>query len=429
MAMTVKDLRSTSPYYDAGKIQRYQALYCGGDLFRNKIDQFLIKRRSEERQIKGLASVDMFRERAKWAQYINRAGGLIDWFRAAVFPDLRLTVENAEDERAEYWLGLNEDADGRGRPLAMVARDVLVQALVHGRAYLRAHVKTEEATRSDPESYRVWMRPLTPASVIDWSSTADDDEDLDWVKIYSALPMRSPGAVYGADAVVRHRWVVTSETEITTYEAVQRGPQPLDEGLMVEGITRPHDFGELPIFDARITPDQWVMDRIADVVVSLYNAEAALSYALMMQAYAQPVFHLVDSDLSKVVVSEAHAIRLEAGEKFEYVTPPANVFEPLASNIERLKSAFYEVLQAMAINAASIPQAGRLSGAAVSEMRDPMKVLLTSFASPILEVLWRWVRAVQAYRGDEDLQIEIELPAASAPDAGALQGVIDGTQT
>ena len=429
MAMTVKTLNSAHPGYDAGKIQRYQALYCGGDLFRKHIDKFLIRRRSEEKQIKGLASVDMFRERAKWAQYINRAGGLIDWFKAAVFPGLRLVVENADDERADYWIKLNDDADGRGRPLDMVARDVLVQALVHGRAYLRAHVRADEATRSDPDSYRVWMRPLPPASVIDWEAAADEDEDLDWVKVYSSTPQRSPGEAFGESASTLHRWVVITESEIATYEAVQQGMEPLDDGMIVEGVIRRHDFGALPVFGLRVTPDQWVMDRISDVVVSLYNAEAALSYALMMQAYAQPVFHLVDSDLSKIVASEAQAIRLDAGEKFEYVTPPANVFEPLAKNIERLKSAFYEVLQAMAINAASIPQAGRLSGAAVAKMRDPMRVLLASFAAPVLEAMRRWVRAVQAYRGDEDLQIEIEVEDAPGPDLEQLQGVIDGTQS
>jgi len=72
-----------------------------------------------------------------------------------------------------------------------------------------------------------------------------------------------------------------------------------------------------------------------------------------------------------------------------------------------LKENLYEVIQSTAMNAAAIPQAGRLSGEAVDKMRDPLHVLLDSFAWPVRDSFVRLKNEMAEYRGENPEDITI----------------------
>lgn len=177
-----------------------------------------------------------------------------------------------------------------------------------------------------------------------------------------------------------------------------------------------------------------MMDRVSDVAVALYNSEAGLTFSLMLSAYAQLVLTLSEgADLDQLVLSEYAALRMnaEAGEKAEYLTPPASVFDPQFKNIERLKLSFYEVLQSMAKNAEAIPQIGRASGDMIEQLQEPMQALIASLGWPVVTALERWVEGVKAFRREEDNDVELVLPQAykaSMRDVQELVGVTDGPE-
>jgi hypothetical protein len=175
----------------------------------------------------------------------------------------------------------------------------------------------------------------------------------------------------------------------------------------------PHDFGTMPLFDVRTGHGQHVMERTYDVIRALFEREAGLCWALDAQCYAIPVLTVPNiGQIPSISANELLALVLEQGSTFTYAAPQASIFDPLFKDVERLSNDLYEVVQSMAINAAAIPQAGRLSGDAVTAMRSPMQALLKSFAWPIKETLQRALEAIAKYRGED---VEIELTGMDDP--------------
>lgn len=404
-AIPVRDLRVTHAEYSGPRIANYDALYRGSDAFRKRLDDFLIKRKVEEKGLKfGLNANELYLDRQKWAHYVNRAGGLIDWLVAAVFGNT-LRIEAPED-KSGYWQGLNENADGRGTPLPAAMRRALCEMMVQGRCYLYPLAQADVAQPGDADSMAMFLRHYPAKAVDDWSSNADDNEDLDWIRIHAVNAIRST-AIGPADQE-RELWSFVTDDAVYTYSA-ERGDA---DAVLID--TNQHAFGRLPVFPVQAFPGQWVMDRVADVAVALFNTEAGLGYSVALQAYSQLVLKLEDSKPESIVLSELAAIGLRPNESAEYLSPPKWGFQPQFDSIARLKDAFYEVLQSMARNAESIPQAGRLSGVAVQAMQTPLQVLLASLGWPVLTAFKQWVDAVKAFRGDTfDVRIisENEFPS------------------
>jgi hypothetical protein len=394
--ITIEEISKTSSEYLSDKIELYSALYEGGDSFRkNKrvMDKMLIRRKMESGTGEG-----QYERRKERAPYVNRAGGLIDWFVASVFPD-DIEIIPGTGANAEYWESLNENADGIGTPFGTLCRQALLEMLVNRRSYFRLSFDSE----NDPNDAR-WSLFLA-GSVDDWQR--DEIGALSMVRAHGCEDVRS--SPFKQPDRVRHTWTYYLPDAIAIYEAEaekHRGFQPTDKARLKGSVQ--HDFAGLPVFDVRAGRGQWAMDRIFDVVKAVFNREASIAWALDMQAYAQPVLNVQDGRQVSLCGSELHAIRLGIGETFGYAAPPPSIFDPLFKDADRLNTDFHAVIQAMAINAAAIPQAGRLSADAVGEMRQPLRQLLLSFSWPIREAANRAIKALTEYRGEPDGSVTIE---------------------
>jgi hypothetical protein len=172
---------------------------------------------------------------------------------------------------------------------------------------------------------------------------------------------------------------------------------------------KPHDFGALPVYLVRCTDDMHVMKRIYDVLVALFNREVSITWSLDQLAYAMLTLKLDSTELNKVVVSEAAALKLTPTESAEFVSPNPQAFEPLFKDSERLKNALYEVIQAMAHNAAAVQtQNARQSAEAKRLDGSPMKAMLSSFAWPVRDTLETLIRDLKRYRNEPELEVTIE---------------------
>ena len=404
--LDVKDLLVCHPEYEQKQICLYEALYRGGALARTPEiqNEMLIMRQVEKvPQFAG-----QYLRRKERAHYVNRIGGLVDWFVASVFPE-----GPAIEASLPYWDALNKDVDGLGTPFATLNRDLLRAMLVHRRAYLRVWfpVKAgEEVAQDNEDKLAARFAVVCAEEVDDWDF--DRMGFLAWARLHSSCMERENDSIPASPwNMERHFWVFHTEKKTVTYTAVKKTDEDWKSDAEAEqtedSANATHDFKTLPIFDLRAAPGHWVLDRIFDVAKAIYNREAAITWALDMQAYALPVAKTASNKALTVYGSELCALKLEPGEDFGYVSPPPTIFDPLFKDAERLSSDLYEVIQALAINAAAIPQAGRLSGDAVAQMREPLGALLKSFAQPIEEVMTRAVKAVQKYRGEEGASIEL----------------------
>ena len=372
-----QDLIKTHPDYNAKELEDYYALYVGSSEFRDRIDNFLIKRKVEESNL-GIITNELYAQRKKWAFYINRAGGLIDWLSAAVFPN-NIEIRSSD----EFYTSLNEDADGLGTPLNSILRKVLTETMVNKRAYLYPKAMGEDM--------RIWS--YGALTVDNWNK--DKDNILQWVRMHTNNVERyMDGTSEKTD-----KYIFIDNENIITYECKGAEKDATKVG------EEKHNFGILPVFEIDINAGAWVMDRIYDVAVALFNAEAGLSFSTALSAHPQLVLKLKDSKIDSLVLSEIAAIRLDIDEDIKYLAPDANSYTPQGDMINRLKAAFYEVLKSMT-HAENVPQAGRLSGDAIEKMQSPMKILLKSLAWPVVISLQNWITAVSEFRND-NAEVEV----------------------
>ena len=400
-SVPVETLQKHGPEYDASKLALYESLYAGGAKFDAIKEQMLTKREIEASGKD--AGARSYKLRLDRAAYVNRCGGIIDFFTAAVFKNHPRIVPHAEGDPAEYWLDLNNDADGLGTNFETLCRHVLREMLVSARPYVKVSFNDE----LDPIAATLSLAKAQ--TVDDWQFAATGE--LYWVRVYG-MDIERPMIPSDTDpAMERHTWSFYKQDGVDIYEAKKPVGEPWDEdakATLVNEESGTHDLGIVPFFDCRTDEGLWLVERLYDTIKALYNREAATQFALDAQCFAVPVITTDDTaNLPSIQASQVLALCLKTGESFNFIAPPTAVFTSLQDDIERLRKSLYEVIQSMAMNAASIPQAGNLSGDAVEAMQMPMTTLTDAFAWPVKNVMQRVVDFLKEYRGDEfDIVLE-----------------------
>jgi hypothetical protein len=396
----VSDLEKTSPQYSAQDIEESDALYHGGEKFTSRMDDFLVRRKIEERDGK---HYDMRKKRAFYVPYI---GGLVDYLSVKAFGNGVRISSVGEDKH--YYDSLNDNADGYGKNIEHLASETLGHAMLFGRAYLFPDFPNGVINSKSRDAR---IRMVEPAAVDDWQT--DDQGNLLWARLHVSELVRDDAKPWAPPEIERHVWTFVDGTNITIYESKRRTNRGrwLDEAAK-QIDKRPHGFYACPLVDVKVAESMTVMDRCKSTAIALFNREASITWALDMAAYATLVLTLDQTQISEIVSSELAALRLRVGESAGYIAPPGNIFEPLFKDADRLKNNLMEVVRGQGIDAASVPQAGRLSGDAVRSMADPAKVIIESFADPVLEAIARVIDIIRVERNDATI---VYINAAEEP--------------
>jgi len=389
------DICKTNPEYHPEKIALHNATYNGGTAFDSQMDKILFKRESEEKNEK------IYRMRKRRSKYINRVSGLLNLFRASVF---RVPPFVTAEPESEYWTELNYNADGNGTSLPTVARDALLSMVLHNRAYFLADFREREGQAAVDGSLDARLQLLDASMVDDWSH--DEFGALVWVRLHTVTQTRTQDYLPPDKDV--HRYIYISDSDIVTYELC------VDIGSPPESSSKPamkvdasqHAFGRLPVFEIRAGEGQWMMEKLYPIVVQLFNRESAHTWQLDRQAFAQLVLTLEgDERVDGIFSGETEAIILRPGESAGYTTPPESPSNSQLKDIERLTKSLYEVVNSLALTTQT--QNARQSAKAKELDRNPLEVLLRSFAHPILTALRAWVEAVKEYRGESNTEVSI----------------------
>lgn len=403
----IKQINSKHADVDAEKTNKYNALYEGGSAMTQKIkEQIIIKRQNEIK-----FQPEVYNQRVARAYYINRAGGVIDYIVSNATMDTpRIMVsEKADEEQKKFWSYKNIDADNYGTPFASIFRQLLKDELVTKRPYIQVEIIDDD----------IGINRMDPGIVIDWGI---NDDGTPWVKTYAWNMIKS--SPFQEEQLIEHIWTIYTPEESIVYKAIsKKTDNPLYQNNMT-GIYEPdskavatlseedsvhgHDFPILPIIKAN--PHWWLMDRISENIMALYNAESDLSWVLAESAYPQGIIQLESEARFQQFYnkSECAIWNLLPTEDYKIVSATGTDFEAHFKNVDRLKVSLYESMQMMAKEASQIPQAGRLSGEAIKEMKNPLTALLQSFTWPILDAMYETIEAIKIYRGEEDLPVWIE---------------------
>jgi hypothetical protein len=395
-SIPIKSLKVCNPSYDPKKLQKYEALYSGGEKF-DAIRKDMLTRREIEKANDELGDRS-YKLRLERAPYVSRVGGLIDSFIAIILQNGPKLVPETTGPDAEFWEELNTNVDGHGTSFPSLCRATLRELLLTGRPYFKLSFI--------PASSDASISLLKAAGVCDWDF--GDDGELAWVRVDAVDCVRPMIFSEEDPPQERYTWSFYSGDEIVIYEATKKVGEDWDEKAVAKKIDNTtNDFG-LPIYDVKVDESLNILPRMFDVIRALFNREASLQFSLDQQAFSIPVLTSDNaSSLPEMKNSQLLALRLNQGEKFEFVTPAGTGFDALDKDVERLRLALYEVVQSTALQIASVPQAGRLSASAIVAMQKPLSVLLNAFSAPLKECLQRLVDELLEYRED-DFEVRLE---------------------
>ena len=398
----VDDLRGKcNADYDARKIRVYQALYEGGSAM-EEVKKDLLPPREVEKMLgpEGQSGMSQYHDRIKKSPYIRSIAGFVDWLVAAVFmKPPYLEVEGLDADAMGYYEGLEENADGHGTPLAELMRDTVLECLLHRRAYVAALFPSPVISPLVANSRDGYLRMFRAQDVEDWESDADGN--LLWLRWHGSEFKRDEKAPWKQPEILRHIWAFIERECTTLYSAEAEWP---GDTFKRDEVARRFNIVQhpvMPVVECQYRKGQWVMETCFDAVRAIFNRDASIEYLGDKFAFQMLVLTLSRSTVDNVVLPDLGALLLKEGESAAFIAPQGSVLDPLFKSAEKLRRNLLDSIHASAQNAASIPQAGRLSGDAVNEMRQPLSVLLESFARPVMQAYQQAIDRLQAMRGEE----------------------------
>lgn len=446
------------PNTKIGLLQKHEDLYEGGRKFRQHIKNYLVKRSFETsggqasnnpnvnpkaeniQQNNKLAGggggsgEGCYDQRVKRAWYTPLVAGIIDFMVSAVFqnpPAIVAAAPAADGKRSlfdslkskltswifgvaspstesAYWHQLNRNADGKGRDLAALLRAGLLEVMLHKRAYLMPTFPESDAATVQQQREQGGLDAkiclLRAADVDDWQY--DDDGNLVWIRVHRCELRRSTS--YGQPDTELHRWTYITAAAVYRYQIEWKtGDQPKDETLVPCIALRFHDTGRLPVVPIRIPEGLWVMDRLSDTALSLFNRQSAATWTLDQMAFCLLVV-ASRKQMSDIIARDITGLHLDPTETATFTAPPAAIFDAQQKDIDRLKEDLFLAIQAMVLVAAAKDEQGRQSGVAKQRDFGTLTTLLEAFAGPVRDAIEEVVEMIRQERGDEGLVLAVQ---------------------
>lgn len=400
MNLPISELEQCHPDYDPivanglCALQTYSDFYSGGRKFEAHKNKYLRSRPIETAQ----GANGAYRQgRLDCAYYTPHCGGIGDNLAgtALQYPPT-IELKTTDEARASYYRGLNSNIDGLGGDSRSLAWCLLNSLIVHRRAYV--------AVNFPAGSDNARFTGLDAKDVDDWE--CDDGGELVWLRTHSIDTTRSKGP-YSPKDTEKHTWTFYTATETTEYiatrplggifppEAVALGQEPV-----------PHGLGVVPIFPIEVEENFWVMDRLFSTARAYFNREASRSFSIDTGALALPVIK-TKLPISNIVTSSGFCIKIDPADDFFWRSPDGAIYAATQADCEYLLGNLYGALNQMALTAAGQSGNPRQSGTAKTADAAAIKAFLSLLCAPVMAGLRKALKAVQAFRDDDDLPVEI----------------------
>lgn len=420
MGISIKELQKTHKKYRPDLIRTYSDIYEGGEAFEENRETYLRFRPSE----KTSAGKAQRKSRVDSSSYNNITAGLVDWLSQCVVQnppcvlakpktppepvDPKKPIDPKKDPLA-FWHKLNDATDGTSNLSALV-RAELLELLVQGRSYI--YVEFPDGVENETVEARRERGGLDArltfvgASEVDhWQKNSKGE--YVWIRTHCVEEI-SPDR-YSAATIERHTWIYHSNTETETFIAerdIKKKSWP--EGMMVEGVVKPHSLGAIPLIPLELERGLHLLNRIKSTALALYNRQNARSYSLDTQCFAQPVSVLPEgTTMGNAQSSENVIMTLPVQGTFEFKVPAVN-FEAIRQDVSDLKDELFGSVQATILSAAQKTQSPRQSAKAKAADFEGLEILLGVFASTLIDALEKAVEMIRVGRNDEQVELVID---------------------
>ncbi len=418
------------PLTGVGILDKHSDLYEGGQSFRKRVEKYLVRRAIESAaggtkqnqdgynpkssgsvlspdvgkfQNSGNAGSQQYGARLKRAWYTPLVASVVDFMCAAVNQNSPSVVAGVlaqeSDPAMKYWREFNTNCDGNGQDVASIWREALLETLLHKRAYLAVRFKggtyenQAEQEKAGATDGRVCL--WSARFVDDWKY--DENKKLERLRTHSEEATRS--VPWKQPDQTKHCWRYITRQAIYEYEIEYKNtekPAPESTQVTRKSVTI-NETGVFPVVP--INAKIWVMDRLADTALALFNRQSAANWSLDQMAFALLVIKS-GKNIDQITADDIVALHLDQGDAAEFQAPPPAIFAAQQSDIERLKAELFAALHMMALQAMKDKGGNPASGDAKELDMAGMSTLLESFGAPMKDALDAVVKIIQAVRGE-----------------------------
>ncbi len=314
----------------------YRDLYVGGQEFKLRAADYLLRRQKEP--------LDVYGERLHRVFYENYIGSIVDWYASTLFrrqPSLQL--EGGLASGREFLMQFADDVDLRGTSLAAFIRNCFVDALIAGRSHILIDFPTSSEkpkTRAEEDLAgvsRAFLVRYEAEELINWSR--DERGEYDWVVVRHRV-QRQP-KLEDAEIVEETYWRYYDRTSFRSYRQVNRGKDEAPIDLIAQGSHGLCRQRRVPLIDLQMSDGLWLMNKAAHLQLEHFNKSNALSWAITMGLFAMPVIYS-DREWNQIV-GESYFIQLGPTDRFGWTEPDGKVYQIAAQNLETLKEEIYRV--------------------------------------------------------------------------------------
>lgn len=371
-------------------LERYEALYCGGDEWHEHVEHWIPKNAQEPDPL--------WAERRARATYTNHAGPICDMIAGWLFSEpASLTGEAGAIE------GWSSDVDRQGSSWSSWWRAAFTEALVQREVYAWVNLprapETPLASRAEQERaglLRPYLVEIDADDVVDW----DDDETggLRWIIVRDVEETR--GSVEEARTKTwRWRYIDAQVIRTWTWKATAEKPAPTGDDEAMEGDQITHGYGLIPVARLRLSEGLWAMSKLHDPVVGHTRAENDLDWALHRAAHSLLVMTTRDG-AAKPTLGPGYYLQVwrddQGEDKVSYAEPTGASFTVMAERVEKRREEIYRVVQQLALAASSGDAPAKLSGASKAMDWQAMQVMLVAYADLVLAAMRATLRIVEA---------------------------------
>lgn len=298
--MKFKLLNQKNPDYKGEQIKKLELLYKGGEDLLEQSHLFIPKEQLE--------SDIAYHSRLKCSSYRNYFAQIVNDYSSNLFAksmsiipaaDANDKNTNGEDlpKADPFYHDFATDADLCGKTLLEVLRDLLIEALSSGRAYLgvdfpKANELPDNLAQEEEMGIdRAYTFSIPTLSMIDWE--CDDEGKYIYVILRNDIIKRAKITDVRDKKTIQFK-VWQKENEKIIYKIyqieVKIGKEPKDDDECIEIESGEVSFKDIPILCLDMPCSLWIGGLIGNLIVDHFKRYSSLIFAQNRSLFALPVY-------------------------------------------------------------------------------------------------------------------------------------------
>ena len=371
---------------------QYRDLYVGGEQFKRRAEQYLVRRQKEP--------LDVYAERLSRSFYENYVGSIVDWYTATLFRREPILTFEGTNERAKQFFGkFIDDCDLKGASIAEFFRRQFVEALICGKSYILVdfpRLGRAAGTRAEEDAWgasRAYLVGYSADELTNWSY--DEHGHYHWVVLRTESLRKD--RIEDANWQKLTRWVYYDKEDFRIYEQAGDGPERGKIQLVSEGRHGLAKQSRVPLVELGVSEGLWLLNKAGTLQLEHFNKSNALGWALTMGLFAMPVVYS-ERDWNQVM-GESYYIQLGPQDRFGWTEPQGNVYQIAADNLTRLQEEIYRVCY---VTHAGGAISGTVAQSGASKQRDfaITQEVLRAYGDAVKDAMKRVLRAIERARED-----------------------------